>query len=1056
MFILGGFFVFCSKVKAADIIWDNSEVRVISNHFEVNPWDKLIIEPGTIIKIAANGYIASHGDIVAMGNADNPIVFTSLKDDSVGGDTNNDGNATAPAMGDWGYIFIGGEGKHVTMDYVEIHYAGNNGYNRYVSFINVSSYGEPQQNLKEINITHSSITNNFGGISFYGEAIFKISESNFYNDVNCPLPTNWDPVWLRCDKLNIGHEGNVAVEAPYVYWGHPEGPTTTEDYYNGIRKGTGAFGDINYQPFLIEPWPSTLTNENESNPVIIVPGILGSYLNRNEAGSPEVWPNVIQMILSLDDSYLNELVLMENGWPDFSDNLIATDIIRKISSKDFFEGLITELTNNGYKEGENLFVFSYDWRLDIDWLAGDSPLPNHQGLKEKIEEIKATTGADKVDIIAHSMGGLVVKKYLQKYGNSSLDKFIDIATPHLGAPKAFKALMYGDDMDFIIADQSLLNSERLQYISQNMPAIYQLLPSQEYFNISDFNIPDPNYENYIYDIHDLDANGVKGALNYSQTQEFMKNTGRNSDLLALSDNFHQEIDNLSVPNTFSIVGCGSSTIGKIYILNKEKSGGFEYALKYISGDSTVPLRSAEVMDSSKIYIRGSGHANIPSAEGAKQLVASILKGEQANFNFSAYPNLSLNKDICSFSGTQISYHSPIELHIYDENNNHLGPNENGDIEMGIAGASYDIIEGNKFAFLPIGHTYRIVGEATASGSFNARIENINNAEYTQTVYYNEVPLQTAQAEVSFNIYDGQNSYPMAVDNEGDGSVDAEILPSAILNEGEADDLIKPQTNINILGEEGNGGWLIGDAQIELAAQDNEGGAGILKTEYSLDNGQTWNIYQAAFTLSEEGEHKILYASTDRAGNVEEIKEANIKIDKNGPVIQFILPTQDQKFLHSEIFNIAYSAADSYSGVASNTLMVWLDSEEIDASQTIDLFNLPLGEHYLKINLADEAGNISAAEARFIIAATIESVISDINRSYQEGMIIRKLVRDDLIAKLKIIQQYIKKHEKKYKQFILKQYQLILKELAFYYRKGWINREGYDIIKADINYLIHNL
>ena len=46
------------------------------------------------------------------------------------------------------------------------------------------------------------------------------------------------------------------------------------------------------------------------------------------------------------------------------------------------------------------------------------------------------------------MGGLVVKKYIMEYGQNSVNKFIDIGTPHLGSPSAFKTLMYGDDLGF--------------------------------------------------------------------------------------------------------------------------------------------------------------------------------------------------------------------------------------------------------------------------------------------------------------------------------------------------------------------------------------------------------------------------------------------------------------------------------------------------------------------------------------------------------------------------------------------------------------------------------
>ena len=78
---LAWFFVFGQAVKAADIIWDNSQVRVISSYFEINHWDRLIIKPGTIIKFNRGGYIMAFGNIIAQGSVDQPIIFTSIKDD---------------------------------------------------------------------------------------------------------------------------------------------------------------------------------------------------------------------------------------------------------------------------------------------------------------------------------------------------------------------------------------------------------------------------------------------------------------------------------------------------------------------------------------------------------------------------------------------------------------------------------------------------------------------------------------------------------------------------------------------------------------------------------------------------------------------------------------------------------------------------------------------------------------------------------------------------------------------------------------------------------------
>jgi triacylglycerol esterase/lipase EstA (alpha/beta hydrolase family) len=51
-----------------------------------------------------------------------------------------------------------------------------------------------------------------------------------------------------------------------------------------------------------------------------------------------------------------------------------------------------------------------------------------------VEVIKHHTGKKKVDLVAHSMGGLVVRRYIQLFGEESVDKVIMIATPNGGLP----------------------------------------------------------------------------------------------------------------------------------------------------------------------------------------------------------------------------------------------------------------------------------------------------------------------------------------------------------------------------------------------------------------------------------------------------------------------------------------------------------------------------------------------------------------------------------------------------------------------------------------------
>ncbi len=220
-------------------------------------------------------------------------------------------------------------------------------------------------------------------------------------------------------------------------------------------------------------------------PVILVPGLFGSKL-RDRTTGVEVWPGTARMLLF--DNY-RQLAL------DFDrttlavrpDNLEAFDIADAALGQDFYGKIIATLRDfGGYVPGvvgvppqpgeRRYYLFPYDWRQDN--------VESARGLDRLIEAIRRDYGDPtlRVDIVAHSMGGLVARYYqrygtedvldgresqVTLYGTSRVRKLILLGTPNMGSASSLHAFLIGEAIGFGRIPQEALAT---------LPSGYELFP----------------------------------------------------------------------------------------------------------------------------------------------------------------------------------------------------------------------------------------------------------------------------------------------------------------------------------------------------------------------------------------------------------------------------------------------------------------------------------------------------------------------------------------------------------------------------------------------------
>ncbi|RLC56846.1 MAG: hypothetical protein DRI30_05215, partial [Chloroflexi bacterium] len=117
-----------SGTIGSDTIWETG-VYFVTGNLTINAGATLTINPGVIVKLASGIGITINGDLVAVGAPGNEIIFTSYRDDSVGGNTNGGATDESGAPGDWyRLLFNSGVNAAVSrLTNVDMRYGGSSG-----------------------------------------------------------------------------------------------------------------------------------------------------------------------------------------------------------------------------------------------------------------------------------------------------------------------------------------------------------------------------------------------------------------------------------------------------------------------------------------------------------------------------------------------------------------------------------------------------------------------------------------------------------------------------------------------------------------------------------------------------------------------------------------------------------------------------------------------------------------------------------------------------------------------------------------------------------------
>ena len=179
-------------------------------------------------------------------------------------------------------------------------------------------------------------------------------------------------------------------------------------------------------------------------------------------------------------------------------------------------------------------------------------------------------------------------------------------------------------------------------------------------------------------------------------------------------------------------------------------------------------------------------------------------------------------------------------------------------------------------------------------------------------------------------------------------------------------------------------------------------------------------------------------------------------DTTPPLVTINAPVS-QAYLHPVFLTLDFSAVDGPDGTTPSfaapsgvkTILAKLDGKPVTNGQVIDLHTLSLGDHTLTVTAADFYGNTNTQSVTFSVTATVQSLMTSVNRFYAEQKIDNKGIPISLLSELNVAQFFLDRGQTSAAKVLLGAFIFEVKAL-----KGkHIQAGAADLLITDANYII---